>query len=143
MANVPGLTPSTTLRNLPVSIAEASASPGAAPIQKVATAGDGALVPFPKERLIAVGAPATQILGANPGRKAAIFRATAATASYLVLGAPRNWPGTVDSTNRVGVLVVGQESVTLETTDEIWVFNLAGVAMIIVGAEILQSSAAK
>jgi len=136
------LNPSQPLRKLGVSISDSEAAPDQPQIAKVATAGDGQIVPFSKERLIAIGAAPTQILGANPNRKAVILRSVDVAAQYLVLGSVRNWPPVVDSTNRVGVIVFGQESLTLETTDEVWIVNLLG-NMTIVGCEILQSSAAK
>ena len=144
MSTNPGLTPSQPLRKLPVSIPASDAAPEQMLIQKVATAGDGQVVPFSKERLVPIGSPAVQILGANPNRKAVLLRAAAATAEYLVLGRKAYWPPVVDSTNRVGVYVIGQEALTLETTDEIWVYNLSGAASLtVIGCEILQSAVAK
>lgn len=143
MSTNTGLTPNQPLRKLPVSIPASDAAPDQLLIQKVATAGDGQIIPFSKERLIPAGSPAVQILGANPNRKAVLLRAAGATASYLVLGKKTSWPPVVDSTNRVGVFVIGQEALTLETTDEIWVYNLAGVSVTIIGCEIMQSAVAK
>lgn len=144
MSTNPGLEPSATLRKLPVSIPASDAAPEIALIPRVATSGDGEIVPFSKERTIAVGSAPVQILSANPRRKAVWLRATIAGSMYLVLGAKRNWPSPVDSSNRVGFYVLGQEALTIETTDEIWVMNIHPAnSLTVIGTEILQSSFSK